>query len=99
MGTKDNLINLALLAAGGVAVAAAAGVYRKGSMVRDGSYEATLMFDADEDDPTLRSQRALEDNPYVPQSRPLTAQAQRITSAQGSASRQPMLFPPGRRRR
>jgi len=34
MGTKDNLINLGLLAAGGVAVAAAAGVYRKGSRAR-----------------------------------------------------------------
>lgn len=60
----------------------------KGSMIRDGSYEATLMFDADEDDTSLRAQRALDDNPYVPQATPLTRQAQRtITSAQGSAAR------------
>jgi hypothetical protein len=64
--------------------------YHKGSMTRDGSYEATLMFDADEDDPSVRAQRQLQENPYVPQARPLTAEPQRITSAQepaGSAAR------------
>jgi hypothetical protein len=59
----------------------------KGSMTRDGSYEATLMFDADEDDPAEIARRALQSNPFVPQSRPLTAEPQRITSAQGSAAR------------
>ncbi len=59
----------------------------KGSMTRDGSYEATLMFDADEDDPTVRAQRQLQANPYVPQARPLTAEPPRITSAQGSTAR------------
>ena len=158
MSTKDNLINVGLLAAGGVAIAAASGVYGegsaakvdksparwfakkygvsqvelsaydgklldsvdltveawrerigfpapnsplsrgyfldllrertgKGSRARDGSYEATLMFDADEDDPTVRAQRQLQANPYVPQARPLTAEPPRITSAQGSAAR------------
>jgi putative sterol carrier protein len=64
--------------------------FGKGSMTRDGSYEATLMFDADEDDPSVRAQRQLQENPYVPQARPLTADPQRITSAQepaGSAAR------------
>jgi len=154
MSTKDTLLNVALLAAGGVTIAAASGVYGKGSrakhrtsqdvyrqgrmpaldpnefpaipgmqgpfryaggdvlyydpregkyydrrrdlyvgppgkgsMTRDGSYESTLMFDADEDDPTVRAQQALADNPYVPQARPLTAEPQRITSAQGSPAR------------
>lgn len=91
MSTKDNLINVGLLAAGGAAIAAASGVYgkgsRSGSMTRDGSYEATLMFDTDEDDPTRIAQRQLQANPYVPQARPLTAEPPRITSAQGSAAR------------
>ena len=59
----------------------------RGSMTRDGSYEATLMFDADEDDPAEIARRALQSNPFVPQSRPMTAEPQRITSAQGSAAR------------
>ena len=59
----------------------------KGSRARDGSYEATLMFDADEDDPEVRAQRQLQANPYVPQARPLTAEPPRITSAQGSTAR------------
>jgi hypothetical protein len=37
MSTKDNLINMGLLAAGGVAIAAASGVYSQGSRRENGS--------------------------------------------------------------
>lgn len=59
----------------------------KGSMTRDGSYEATLMFDADEDDPARLAQQRLMNSPFAQQARPLTAEPPRITSAQGSAAR------------
>ena len=156
MSTKDAMISVGLLAAGGVAIAAASGVYGKGSrsktlsfgeiqngdkvtiavrfgaqrtgtavmrnsyggwvlnmggkygtpglaseenfvkatrprgkgsMTRDGSYEATLMFDADEDDPTRIAQQRLMASPFAQQARPLTAEPPRITSAQGSTAR------------
>jgi hypothetical protein len=59
----------------------------KGSMTRDGSYEATLMFDADEDDRSRQAQQRLMNSPFAQQARPLTAEPPRITSAQGSPAR------------
>ena len=41
MSTKDNLITVGLLAAGGVAIAAASGVYGKGSRAHDGGSRAS----------------------------------------------------------